>query len=389
MAGASVAARGIAAGVAVLAVVGAAAPPARAFSIGWPAARAATAAAAAAVDVMAEVRADADWVLRARLPDGAIAWYPDRRFVSPYHGNYAAIGLAAATAATGDPRYVAAAWDWLSWYAAREDRRTGYVTNYRVDGAAETTTGAADSTDAYAGTFLVAVGAAWRASGDRARVAGLRRAVALAVRAIESTQDGDGLTWSKPAFRVKYLMDQAEAYAGLRSAAAVAGGLGERRLAARAAADADAMAAGVDRLWDSRARAYDWAVHANATRVRTSWSVLYQDAMEQAWAVGLGVATAARAGVVLRTLAARQPAWDEPGGGTGYWPVAGWAYLRAGRPAVAERAAGRIRAAAVASGRAWPVTTGVVGALLVLESRQLWLVGSGCAAQVWPAARAE
>ena len=112
--------------------------------------------------------------------------------------------------------------------------------------------------------------------------------IAGAVRAIESTQDSDGLTWAKPSWHVKYLMDQAETYAGLVAAANIGDTLRMPKLAAHARGDARRLRAGVAKLWNPRVDAYDWAVHGDGVHAVTNWSVLYPDAMQQAWAVAFG-----------------------------------------------------------------------------------------------------
>lgn len=320
------------------------------------------------------IASDADWILQGQLPDGAIAWYVDRQFVSPYQANFAAMGLAAATKVTGDRTYSDAAWRWLDWYAGHADPATGYVTDYTVtwnDGVpTETSTGDMDSTDAYAGTFLLAADATYRATWEWSRLSQLHGAIETAVGVIESTQDADGLTWAKPTWHVKYLMDQAEAYAGLQAAAGLARQLGDWRLAQRAAGDAARMQAGVEALWNPATGAYDWAVHDDGARQAADWSTLYPDAMEQAWAAAFGLASPRHASSILTTLDAAQPAWDFPAA-SGYWPVAGWAYENAGgrsgmvRAAVAAQ---NISDAAELSGRAWPFTTGVAGQLIVLQA---------------------
>ena len=48
-----------------------------------------------------DLRADADWILSAQLPDGAIANYSDRQAVWPYLSNFAALGLVRANRAKG------------------------------------------------------------------------------------------------------------------------------------------------------------------------------------------------------------------------------------------------------------------------------------------------
>ena len=322
--------------------------------------------------VVAAVRTEADWTLQSQLPDGALAHYVDQVKVWPYLANFTAMGLSRATEVTGDRRYAQAAWRWLAWYQAHQDAQ-GFVADHDVIGGVPTSTGDMDSTDAYAGTFLLAARRNWQATGDLAALRSLRTGIAGAVRAIEATQDADGLTWAKPAWKVKYLMDQAETWAGLRAGVEVAKAIGDGALARRAEGDAARMRAGIDGMWNAAAGSYDWAVHADGARTPTRWAVLYPDALQQAWAVAFGVVPAARATTLMARFAAEQPAWANAG--SGYWPVAGWAFRRTGDTARATAAAASIQAGAAAAGRAWPYTPANAGQLIGLLSADARLLG--------------
>jgi hypothetical protein len=330
-----------------------------------------------------DIASDADWLLQGQLPDGAIAWYIDRGHISPYLANYAAIGLAEARMQTGTIAYSDAAWSWLHWYAAHQDA-SGFVTDYNVDAfGTETSTGDEDSTDAYAGTYLSAARATYIADADIAQLASLHESLAAAVSAIEATQDVDGLTWAKPAWHVKYLMDQTETYNGLVSAADLAAALSDDALRTRATDDAARMRAGIGSLWDAPTGAYDWAKNDGGVVNTTDWAVLYPDAMEQAWVAGSSAVAKSRARDLVDTLQQTQPQWSSPNasadingsvGTVGYWPVAGWALLHVGRTGQAASAAASIRSAAVGNGRGWPFTTGDAGQLIVLESGDRTLI---------------
>src|SRR5207247_2794352 len=100
--------------------------------------------------VATDVAAEADWIMSARLPDGAIANYVDRQAVWPYLSNFAAMGLAKAGVVTKNTTYAAAAWSWLAWYQAHEDPQ-GFVTDYSVTNGVASSTNDMDSTDSYAG----------------------------------------------------------------------------------------------------------------------------------------------------------------------------------------------------------------------------------------------
>jgi hypothetical protein len=340
-------------------------------------------ASAASSSVRTQVSADATWIRQGQLPDGAISWYVDRQRISPYLGNYAAIGLAEAHKLTGSAADLTAATAWLRWYAAHEDA-SGFVTDYDVSPAGvETSTGDMDSTDAYAGTFLLATRAVSRAGASKATVKSLSAGILGAVSAIEATQDADGLTWAKPTWHVKYLMDAAETYAGLRAAADLAVLLGNGALNVRATRDAEALSAGVAGLWNPAVSAYDWARHSDGAQLATNWANLYSDSMEQAWAATFGLADFTRAGALLSTVAATHPQWAQPQATdltngapapVGYWPVVGWGLLRTGQPGQAASAAASIRTAALSTGRAWPFTTGIAGQLILLEAGDLSLI---------------
>ena len=318
---------------------------------------------------------EAEWTLSAQLADGAIAHYTDRHEVWPYLANFAAMGLARAAETTGNRRYSESAWRWLSWYQSHEDAN-GYVTDYVVasDGSVSSKHDM-DSTDAYAGTFLLAARRTWLATSDRGRLTALAPGIRGALRAITSTQDADGLTWAKPAWKVKYLMDQAEAYAGLQAAAELGRALNDSGLVQTASGAAQRMANGVNGLWNPATAAYDWAVHDNGARQSATWATFYPDAQQQMWAVAFGLTSGSRARDLVARFEAAHPRWDQPAAAeafgaksdrVGYWPVTGWAYARAGQQSRAAAGAGNIRAGANAASRAWPFTTGSAGQLVTL-----------------------
>ncbi len=323
---------------------------------------------------IAVVRSDAAWIMGAIGPGGAIRFYPGGPIVSPYLGNQAATGLARATEVTADPSFGEAAWQWLAWYQAHEGP-DGFVTDYHVNGSSVASTGDMDSTDAYAGTFLSAALETWRAAADPARLSALVPGISAAVGAIEATRDRDGLTWAKPTYHVKYLMDESETYAGLRAAASLAGAAGDDALSARATADAAGVAAGVGALWDGADGAYDWAVDGNGGRAHTDWGVFYPDTAEQSWAVAFGLAPSATAAQLVQHVLTSHPEWDEPAvlmaptaHPSGYWPVIGLALLAAGRTDAAIQGAAQIQAAADSAGRAWPFTPADAANLILLDT---------------------
>ena len=332
---------------------------------------------------LASIEADADWIASAQLPDGAIANYPfsgTSAVIQPYVANYGAIGLAEASAISGDMTYAGVAWSWLFWYAAHMDPTTGYVTDYDYTNGVETSTGSFDSTDAYAGTFLAAAWDTYAATDNAANLAKLLPAIQLAVKAIESTQESDGLTWATPTYHAKYLMDNAEVYGGLVSAENLARAANDAALVSEATADATSSFAGIQGLWNATTNSYDWArAGADAsTDTTTDWTVLYPDAFEQMWAIAWDASTSSHAATILAQFTADQPNWDQPTATApyltnatvspatvGYWPFAATAFVAAGDPAADETAATSLQDDLNAAGAAWPWNTGSAGQLVL------------------------
>jgi hypothetical protein len=202
----------------------------------------------------------------------------------------------------------------------------------------------------------------------------LRPGINGAVAAIESTLTADGLTWAKPDWHVKYLMDEAEVYAGLRSASKLAAALGDNTTAARVSTEASRLKSAVALLWNPTTSSYDWAVHDSGAHTATDWSVFYADALEQMWAVAFGLADSRAADITTR-FGLQHPYCDAPAAtwtangqthSVEYWPVAGWAYARAGSTTQASLGGTSIRSAALATARAWPYTPGIAGQLITL-----------------------
>ena len=347
--------------------------------------------------VAQDVRQDARWIVLSALPSGAIATNPRHKSIRPYEGNYAAWGLAEDAAMTGNDATAGSAWRWLYWYMRHQDSQ-GFVYQYdrNSDGSwscrIDSGTGACDtdSTDATSGLYMEAALAAWRVDPTRflRRLRKIHPALIRAVDAIEATMDADGLTWAKPSWHVKYLMDNAETYGGLVAGARIGKILGDPALHNRALADARAERHGMNTvMWNSSNHTYDWAFHGaqgNFQKVPCDWSVLYPDSVEQAWAVAYGVPNATVASQLMSTFAQNQPNWDHPNAqatyydaaacpGTtcqqpvGYWPPVGWAFHRVGDSVEASAGARSIHAGAVADHRAKPFSVGWDGMLLRLE----------------------
>lgn len=337
---------------------------------------------------VSEVASQANWILSGQFPDGALDEAPFPSWTSsvtinPYVANYGAMGLARAAVVTGNMAYAQASWRWLDWYARHEQPGTGFVANATVPnpfiaGDHSTSLGTMDSTDAYAGTFLLAAYDTMTADPSQSELAGLASGITGAVKAIEATQQPNGLTWAKPSYQMAYLMDMAETHAGLLAAASLALILGNHALEATASRDASLMETGVQSLWNPTTQSFDWAATSTAVQL-TNWNNLYPDAAEQAWAVGFGLATPSQAHLIMNEITAHAPQWDDPTATAkfkgssaaqpvGYWPAIGWGFDAVGNMPAAQQGATSIYAAAAVAQDGWPFTCEDSAQLIILLS---------------------
>ena len=344
------------------------------------------------------VPTNAEWIRSLVLPDGAIArdiqpWmngYP--RYVAPYWANMSAYGLAR----TGDPVDLQVVWNWLSWYQAHMSP-AGHVRNEQLvwDLTASPPTYTYDpdpmnewfSTVGNAGTFLIALREVYVNSGsDTAKLAEYLTGIQKAIAAINATMDVDGLAWQNPRVKVKLLMDQAEAYAGLRRGATLANALGDSVTAKLAGSLADKIDAGIETLYNAAAKMYAKAKNEDGSLEATTWNQYYMDSTAQVWTVGFGnippakpLMPSTRAKSIVDTFATKWPEWSDPyftvppadprvpgtsDGAIHFWPMVGLAFSDVGRKAEGLAGVNAIEAAALGAERTWPFTVGHAGEII-------------------------
>jgi hypothetical protein len=337
----------------------------------------------AQVSNSANAIADANWIMGAVISNGpmtgAIGMYPDPNgltHIRPYQANLACLGLARAGVISGDPQYLNAVWNHLNWYASHMDAN-GYVHDWDEVNGAWTQAGY-DSTDSYAATFLLAVRAAYRASGDATKVKNLGPGIQVAINAIHATQQSDGMTWSTPAYHVKYLEDQVEAYQGLISGESLAAMLGLTSIAQSAQSYADSMSSGLATLWNPSNNTYYGAKDESGNLTPPDWSILSPDTTEEAWAVSFSVAKGSKAVGLLNGISSYQSDWDQPEDNNYDYDVIpiGWGFYFNGQIDEAHTAAANLRNAAIFANRAWPFTPGDCGSLIILETDGEYLISS-------------
>jgi len=232
--------------------------------------------------------------------DGAIGRYPDQGAVNPYFANFAALALLT------DPPSRPLVRRYLDWYV-RHLESDGIIRDY--DYTAGKTSGP-DSADAYAGTFLL-LAARYHRLDDGNWTRQNLPALKKVGRVITRLMDTDGLTFALPTYRVKYLMDNCEAWRGLADFAGLLAELGDDR-ASYFAQRAAALREGIERvLWDPRRTAYH-PYRAGLRRPKVNWQRYYPDATCQLFPslYGLIEPAGARAAHLYRTFNRYQPDWS-------------------------------------------------------------------------------
>lgn len=232
----------------------------------------------------ANINATGQWISANSLaPDGAILFGAAK--INPYFSNLAAIGM------TRNPANYAQVQNWMQWYINHlnwPDKWGLYGTTYDYDynNGAEASLNDADSTDSYAATFL-SLAWAFYSTGD-ANAQSYIKTLSYQLDAIGGvlvqTQNPDGLTWAKPDYQIKYLMDNCEAYRGLRDLANLFGAaFNDAGKQQYYTAKADLMLQGIQGMWMNGT----WAVYKDGIDrlIGPNFGTWYPDATSQMFPV--------------------------------------------------------------------------------------------------------
>ena len=258
----------------------------------------------------ADLTATAQWLKSNSVaPDGAILYGSSQ--INPYYSNLAAIGL------THDPSSYDTVQRWMQWYVNHlnwPDKWGLYGTTYDYDynNGVETSRVSADSTDSYAATFLSLAWAYYQTGNAAAQsyVKSIASQLDSIGGVLIQTQQSDGLTWAKPDYKIKYLMDNCEAYRGLRDLALVfQNALGDSSKAGYYNAAADSMLQGIESMWTNGA----WAMYKDGigNLIAPNMGKWYPDATSQVFPVLQGViaATDSRSQQAYNNLNDAWPGW--------------------------------------------------------------------------------
>jgi hypothetical protein len=159
--------------------------------------------------------------------------------------------------------------------------------------------------------------------------------------AVVATLQDDGLTWSHPNYKVKYLMDAAEAQAGLAALETIFRAVGDDAKTRRYHELSERMRAGIGSLWQRDGGHYAWAKFEDGKLEPMDWAKMYPDSVEQLWPAlwGSAGADSDESSRVWTAFSARYPKWTEA---ELDWPAIGRFAILRGDLAAAKRQADRV-----------------------------------------------
>ena len=147
-----------------------------------------------------------------------------------------------------------------------------------------------DSTDSYAATFLCVVAKYYEKTGDLAYLQANSQDLQRVLNPIRQTMD-KGLTFAKPDYRIKYLMDNCEVYEGLVAAEKVYTALGLSELAAEAADLKKQVFDAIEKyMWMEEEGYYEVALGVNNDSAYAfTWTNFYPCATAQLFPISCGL----------------------------------------------------------------------------------------------------
>jgi acid phosphatase len=317
---------------------------------------------AAAQNYQANITAASNWLAstsnpRVTLTDGAVVDGANSARINPYFANLGVIGW------TKDPNHYTNVKNYMEWYWANVSwPRNFTVSGCTVNPASGALYGAIndfdvagngaetpvpdpdaqgnhhpDSTDSYAGTFL-SLAYAYYQTGD-ANAQAYIRSITIGPNGdrldyvgevVIATKQTNNLTCARPDFNIEYLMDNAEAYRGLRDLQTLYTALGATAKASFYQAHADQMLNAIQTtLWNASNSDYFSYTTVTGASGTVNWNAWYPDAVSQVFPIALGIIqpTDTRAINLWNTFQSHwQNQWTSLSTGDSYpWVIVGYA----------------------------------------------------------------
>lgn len=188
--------------------------------------------------------------------------------------------------------------NYLQWYFDHLnypdlDGLTGTIYNYEISEAGkETPTNDYDSVDGYAGTFLYLLNLYHRQTGDRSLIKKNWVKIKDIAYLIPYLQGEDGLikVRLKSNYNVKYLMDNSEAYAGIKAFQELAGRAGYDQDPYYIETAKNIKEALLETMYNNDTGNFYWAVD-DKVKHAANWQILYPDALAQIFPIYFGLLT--------------------------------------------------------------------------------------------------
>jgi hypothetical protein len=241
---------------------------------------------------------------RVTLADGALVDGANSTRVVPYFSNLGVMGF------TKNSSYYSNITNWMEWYWNRVSWPDKWGIYGSINDFDVSSTGAEtpvpdvqgnhhpDATDSYAGTFL-SLAYAYYQTGDgsaQSYIASIQppnsNRLDYVGKVIVHTKqsNGNNLTWARPDYNIEYLMDNCEAYRGLRDLANLYTAYGLTTQASFYNTHADQMLNGIQTaLWNSATGDYYWYTTDSGNSGTVNWNVWYPDAVSQIFPIAFGV----------------------------------------------------------------------------------------------------
>ncbi len=221
------------------------------------------------------------------LPDGGITMTSYGRdgnspiWIAPYFANHVALAMLVAHDREPNTEDVERVRKWIEWLVARQEPG-GFWMDCTGTRARYQSNGFVDAHDSSAALFLLLVERYQRAGGTI--TTSMRSAAQASLKCILNVSDTDGLTWAKPDYKVKYLMDNIEVYAGLKAGEIFFTRLNEADAAA-CATQAAKMAQRLPAYYEANdARLFAWVLHPSGS-YESSLKDLYPHGLAQLFGV--------------------------------------------------------------------------------------------------------
>lgn len=254
-----------------------------------------------------EIQEEADWIMSAQLDNGAVVMTPRGTTVMPYFSNLALTSVLETTR-VHDKEIK----NYIKWYLENFNKKTdafgikGTMYDYKLKNKQLTSTNDYDSSDAYAGTFLMLVKTYYEKTGDKKFIRSNLGDLKKIASAIDSTMQTDGLTYAKPDYKVKYLMDNVEVWRGLQDFSSMLKSIGDKDYKIYQK-KADKLRKSIEaQMWDPVKQEYRYYAEAKTTK----WERFYPDATAALWPIIFDLPEArGREKILIDKFLKAQPKW--------------------------------------------------------------------------------